>query len=393
MKVCIVTTAFPRWAGDGQGAFVWEAARSVAHQGVHVQVVAMHSPGLPPRTTMEGITVLRPRYFRPERWEILRREGGGLPITWQKYPLGRLQILPFFLAHTLATIRCARHCDLVHAHWTLSAACVIAGRPAHRRPILATLHGSDIFRVTKSPVGAWLTRQVLLRSDRVMAVSHALMEPAARLGVPPWKREVIPDGVDTSRFAPIQDGEREDVILFVGSLIERKGAKYLLAAIPEVFRSLPQYRLVLIGDGPQDHMLKALAEESGSSDRISFLGFQPQEEVRRWMQRARLLVLPSLEEGLGVVLLEALACGTPVVASRVDGIPEVITPEAGVLVPPANAAALGQAIRSVLESQLAWAEMSRLARERAVSLYDWDHIAAQWIALYRSMLGGEQRRQ
>jgi glycosyltransferase involved in cell wall biosynthesis len=387
MKVCIVTTAFPRWVGDGQGAFVWEAARSVANQGVQVQVVAMHSPGLPPRATMDGIEVVRPRYFRPERWEILRKEGGGLPITWQKYPLGRLQILPFFLAHTFATVRCARSCDLVHAHWTLSTACAIAGRPAHRRPILATLHGSDIFRVTTSPVGAWLTRQVLLRSDRVMAVSRALMEPAVRLGVPSWKFAVIPDGVDTNRFVPIPNGEREDVVLFVGSLIQRKGAKYLLSAIPEVLRSLPDYRLVLVGDGPQDHMLKALAEESGVSDRISFLGFQPQEEVRRWMQKAKLLVLPSLEEGLGVVLLEALACGTPVVASRVDGIPEVITPEVGVLVPPADGAALGLAIRSVLENQHTWAEMSRRARERAASLYDWNHIAAQWIALYRSMLG------
>ena len=386
MRVCIVTTTFPRWMGDGQGAFVWEAARAVASQGVHVQVVAMHSPGLPPRTTMDGITVLRPRYLRPERWEILRKEGGGLPITWQKHPLGRLQILPFALVHTLATVSCARSCDLIHAHWTLSTACALAGRLAHRRPILATLHGSDIFRVTKSPVGAFLTRQVLLRADRVMAVSRALMEPAVRLGIPSRKFEVIPDGVDTGRFVPSPTSKREDVILFVGSLIERKGVRYLLAAMPAVFRSLPHFRLVLVGDGPQDQMLKGLAEELGISDRVSFLGFQSQEEVRAWMQRTKLLVLPSLEEGLGVVLLEALACGTPVVASHVDGIPEVITPEVGVLVQPADTTALGIAIQSVLENQQIWADMSWRARERAVSLYDWNHIATQWIALYQSML-------
>jgi glycosyltransferase involved in cell wall biosynthesis len=386
MNVCIVTTAFPRWAGDGQGAFVWEAARAVANQGVGVQVIAMHSPGLPPRATVDGIIVLRPRYFRPESWEILRREGGGLPITWQKYPLGRLQVLPFFVAHTVATARIARACDLVHAHWTLSGASASAGRPVHRRPVLATLHGSDIFRVTKSPVGAWLTRQVLLRADRVMAVSRALMDPAVRLGVPPNKFVVIPDGVDTGRFTPIPSSEREDIVLFVGSLIERKGARHLLAAMPEVFRSLPHYRLVLVGDGPQEQMLKALAEDVRISDRLSFLGFQPQEEVRRWMQKARLLALPSLEEGLGVVLLEALACGTPVVASRVDGIPEVISPEVGALVPPADPAALGAAIRRMLEDRHAWEEMSQRARERAADLYDWNHIAAQWISLYRSML-------
>ena len=134
-------------------------------------------------------------------------------------------------------------------------------------------------------------------------------------------------------------------------LNERKGVRYLLAAMPAVFRCLPHFRLVLVGDGPQDQMLMGLAQELGILDSVTFLGFQPQEEVRAWMQRTKLLVLPSLEEGLGVVLLEALACGTPVVASHVDGIPEVITPEVGVLVQPADTAALGTAIQSVLENQ------------------------------------------
>ena len=75
MKVCVVTTGFPRWVGDGQCAFIWESAQAIARQGVQVRVVAMHSPGVPTRETMEGIEVIRPRYWLPERWEILRKEG------------------------------------------------------------------------------------------------------------------------------------------------------------------------------------------------------------------------------------------------------------------------------------------------------------------------------
>ena len=83
MKVCVATTGFPRWAGDGQCAFVWEAARAIARQGLQVRVVAMHSPGARTHEYIDGIEVLRPRYWWPEEWEILRKEGAaGLPATW-----------------------------------------------------------------------------------------------------------------------------------------------------------------------------------------------------------------------------------------------------------------------------------------------------------------------
>jgi glycosyltransferase involved in cell wall biosynthesis len=115
------------------------------------------------------------------------------------------------------------------------------------------------------------------------------------------------------------------------------------------------------------------------------MGFQSQDQVRVQMQRARLLVLPSLEEGQGVVLLEALACGTPVVASGVDGIPEVVTDEVGVLVPPADPEALCEAILSILARPEQWDAMSRSARERAVEHYDWARLADQYVMAYESL--------
>jgi len=389
MRVCVVTTGFPRWAGDGQCAFVWEAARAVARQGLQVRVVAMHSPEARTHEYIEGIEVIRPRYWWPERWEILRKEGAaGLPATWRKYPLGRFQIVPFILVHTLVTTRCARACDLIHAHWTLSAAAACIGQWIHHAPILVTLQGSDIFQVTRHPVGAWLTRKVLQRCDRITALSQALKRATAAIGIQPDKIQIIPNGVDTARFTPPPVNEdREDLILYVGSFIERKGVKYLLLAMPEVFRSLPQYRLVLAGEGPQYLPLRQLAKDLGIVERVTFLGFQPQNQIRTWMQRAKLLVLPSLEEALGVVLLEALACGTPIVASRVDGIKEVVTSDVGMLVPPADPVALSGAIQSILENPQQWADMSHHARGRAVMYYDWDRIASQYIALYQSMTG------
>ena len=387
MRICVITTCFPRWSGDGQCGFIWEAARAIAHQGVQVRVVAMHSPGTRPREHMNGIEVLRPQYWWPESWEILRKEGGGLPATLRKYPQGFFQVIPFTLVHALVTARCARDCDLIHAHWTLSAAAACLGSWVHHRPILVTVHGSDIFQVTKYPVGAWLTKNVLLHCDRITAVSSALMEATITIGINPEKIQVISNGVDTNRFVPPANENRNNTILYVGSLIERKGVKYLLSAMPELFRSFPHYRLVLVGEGPQYPMLRRLVNSLGIAEKVTFLGFQPQDQVRTWMQQARLLILPSLEEAQGVVLLEALACGTPVIASQVDGIPEVITPDVGILVPPANSIALFEAIRSILRSPRRWVDMSHRARERAVKYYDWDRIASQFAGLYQSMTG------
>ena len=242
------------------------------------------------------------------------------------------------------------------------------GRPLHRRPIIATLHGSDIFRAAKGKTGAALTREAVSRCDRVTVVSRALARRAVEIGVPEGMIEVIPMGVDTTSFTPAARDAREPWIVFTGSLIPRKGVRYLIEALPDVFRARPEYRLAILGDGPDEPELRRLAETLGVADRVVFAGFLPQEAVRAWLQRARLFVLPSTEEGLGVVMLEAMACGTPVVASRVDGIPEAVTEREGRLVPPADPAALAVAMIEALDDG-GWEALSCAARERAVDAF------------------------
>jgi glycosyltransferase involved in cell wall biosynthesis len=295
-------------------------------------------------------------------------------------------MLPFLLVHTLTAARIARSCDVVHAQWTLSAAAAYLGKQTHGCPIAVTLQGSDIFQVTRHPLGAWLTRELLRRCDRITALSQALKQSTGSIGVDPDRIQIIPNGVNTRHFVPPADGDRDRVILYVGTLIERKGLKHLVGAMPAMLQSFPDHRLVLVGEGPEAPHLKQLADELGIAERVRFVGFLPPDQVRGWMQRARVLILPSLEEGMGVVLLEALACGTPVVGSRVDGIQEVITSDVGRLVPPADSAALAEAITSVIGDSQRWAVLSRNARQRAVAHYDWDHIARQFVDMYASMI-------
>jgi glycosyltransferase involved in cell wall biosynthesis len=349
-------------------------------------VVAAHSPGLLVYEKIGNIEIVRPRYWWPERLELLRREAGGLPIFWKKYRLARIQILSFFLIHSITTTIYARSCDIIHAHWTLSAGAACLGRWIHRRPVLATVQGSDVLEVPRHPIGAWLTYIVLSASDRITALTNALKERVIKLGIKPEKIIVVPNGVDTAKFFPVEDKYRDNLILFVGSLIPIKGVRYLLEAMPEVLRSFPEYRLVIVGDGPEAGALKRRANELGISNNVEFLGFQSQDRVRTLMQRARVLVLPSLQEGMGVVLVEAMACGTPVVASRVDGILDVVTPDVGVLVPSADPKRLAEGIQAILADPIRWKEYSRNARARAVESYSWDHIAIKFIEVYESLL-------
>jgi glycosyltransferase involved in cell wall biosynthesis len=388
LKVCVATTAFPRWAGDGEAPFLWEAVRAISSEGVCIRVVAMHSPGAKTHECIDGIDIVRPLYWWPQRWEMLRRAGqAGLPATLRRHPFVSPQLGPFAIAHAVAIARCAKDCDLVHAHWTLSAGLALLTRVIHRRPVVATVHGSDVFEVTRSRVGSWVTREVLKNCDCVTAVSSALKKAVVAVGIPEDEVQVISNGIDTRRYTPPVDGNRDDVVLFVGSLIPRKGVRYLLEAMPEVLRDFPSCRLVLIGDGPLYSALVEKAGNLGLTGRIAFQGFQPPDEVRAWMQRARVVVVPSLEEAQGVVLLEALACGTPVVASRVGGIPEVVTPAVGSLVPPADVHALSEAIRGLLAGRERWAAASRGARELAVERYDWRDIARKFVHLYSCMAG------
>lgn len=392
MKVCMVATTFPRWEGDGQGAFIWELARAVKRQGVDVQVIALHTPGAKTFEVMDDIGVARPRYWWPEGAESLRKDGGGLPITLRKYPLARVQ-LPFFMArHTLAIAQYAQSCDVVHAHWTLSGSAALLGRVIHRKPVMVTIQGSDVFQGAKSKIGAWFTRSVLNGSTQVTALSHALKDAAVSAGTRPDKIVLVPNGVDIQRFTPpVEDargrvGDEPQILLFTGFLIKRKGVNDLIDALARLPADVPRYRAVIVGEGPEESALRAQVDALGLREKVEFMGFQPQTVVQEWMRRARVFVLPSLEEGQGVVLLEALASGTPVVASDVDGIRDVITPDVGHRVPAQNPQALAVAIENMLRTDAAtWQEMSHAARKRAVEVYDWDKIAVRFVEIYTQL--------
>lgn len=382
MKVLIVTTAFPRWLGDGRGNFVFEAAKAIKGQGWDVRVIAMHTPGASTHEWMDGIEVIRPRYL-PEQWEILARESAGLPQAWRTNPWTRLAIIPFLVTHALAVMRYAADADIIHANWTLSGMIAWLTYWWHRKPFVVTVHGSDVFQATKSKLIREITRIVLSspKTRSIIAVSNALANHMKKMNLPGEKIYVIPDGVDVSFFHPPESDFRENEILYVGSLTYLKGVDILIRAFANL-EAKWDYRLVIAGEGTYWHELETLVHTLGLERKVEFLGPLSREEVAKRMRRAKIFVLPSRSEGLGVVLLEALASGTPCVASREGGIPEVITPDVGLLFKPGDVDGLVRAICQLLEQDLK--KIGENARRKALEHYDWNKVAMKILHVYRA---------
>lgn len=384
MKVLIITTAFPRWKNDGRASFIYETAQALIRQGHQIRVIAMHNPGSKSFEKLEGIEVIRPRYL-PDKMEILQNDGAGLPQAWKSNYWSRLAIIPFFIAHTLATAYWSRGFDIIHANWTLSGLSAWVTKWLHRIPIVVTVHGSDIYRSEDNWFLKCITRFALSRADEVFAVSNDLKKIVDHYDIRREKSLVISNGINLRKFSNSIRSSRESLILFVGSLISRKGVDILLKAFADVNQSIPQFRLAIIGDGVLRTELENMCVDLGIQNKVYFLGYKQPSDVQGWMRKAKLLVLPSVEEGQGVVLLEALASGTPCIGSRIGGIPDVITPEVGRTFTPGNSDELGKAIMDVADTS-EWYEMSRKARMRAVNEYNIDTIAGKISSEYHKIL-------
>jgi teichuronic acid biosynthesis glycosyltransferase TuaC len=242
-------------------------------------------------------------------------------------------------------------------------------------PAVVKLHGSDMNVVARMPGPRRRLRSILPRAARVVAVSRSLAERARELGVPPERIEVVRNGVDTELFHPRDRGQARAalglppgarVITYVGRLEQEKGVGDLLAAFSSVHRERPDTVLALVGSGAAEHEARAQAG-------VVVAGSQPLARVADWIAAGNLVSLPSWNEGMPNVVLEALACGRRVVATDVGGIPEILSdPGLGELVPRRDPASLAHALLRALEAD---AEPDQIVARSGVR--SWAHSARQ----------------
>ena len=330
MKVVVLTTSYPRFAGDAAGRFVADAVRHVRAAGVEVEVVS-------------------PATFR----HFGVAYGAGIIGNLRAQPARGLALPAFLAAFSSAARTAARDADLVHAHWLPSGLVALSTG----RPFILQLWGTDVELARRARP---LARSIVRRARIVICPSTALADEARALGA--QEVRVIPSGVDLPAEVGKEASPAE--VLYVGRLSEEKGVLELVAATGGM-------RLVVAGDGP-------LRERVPGA-----LGFVPHHELSPLYARAAVVACPSRREGFGVACAEAMAHGRPVVASAVGGLLDlVVDGETGLLVPPGDADALRAGLARVLDDAQLRRSMGAAARKRAEEKLSWERVTLATLAAY-----------
>ena len=391
-RILVLSKLFPSSVRPLGGVFVKERVRYVAQLPSYEVRVVSPIPRVPPfrilgawydyrrysnEEVVDGLYTCYPRYYD------LPKFGQYFHSEWM-YPSVR---------RVVERLRPQFDFDLIDAHFAYPSGVVAAKLGRYfRKPVVITCRGSDILQFPKLPLIGRRIRWALRQATRLIAVSNEISEAMQVLGADPEKISVIPNGVDCEKFRPVgkQEARRRlglpadrPIVLSVGSLRELKGMHLLVDAAPAIRKRFPDV-LVLIVGGAAPHcddysnVVRCRVEAHGLDDHVRLVGPRPHEELPLWYSAADVFVLLSSREGSPNVLMEALACGTPAVATSVGGIPDVLSqPGLGILLKERSASAAAAGISEAL--QFAW---DRRAIRQYAERESWDAVARRVSAVF-----------
>ena len=387
LRLLTFSSLYPNAARPNHGVFVENRLRHLVASGEASSLVVAPVPYFPSsapifggwaiharapaREERHGITVLHPRF-------------PGMPTLgmsaspWLLYRA----MLPF-LRRLLAA---GPAFDAIDAHYAYpdGVAAVWLGRRL-ALPVVVTARGTDVNDIPRHAIPRRMIQREMAGASALIAVSAALKQAMIALGAPPEKVTVLRNGVDTEQFRPPSDraavratlGLTRTTLLSVGHLVERKGHHLVIQALERV----PDTDLLIAGDGPERARLAFLIRERGLGDRVRLLGARPHAEMANLYGAADLLVLASSREGWANVLLESMACGTPVVATNIWGNPEVVRRREAGVIAERDPEALAAAISGLLADPPARAATRAYAEE-----FSWDATTAGQLALFRRVV-------
>ena len=381
------------------GAFLLTLTRGQQALGHDVLVVAPHATGLALEESVAGVPVRRFRYG-PDEAETLAYAGTMHEQVMRSWG-ARLRLLRFLSAFRRAvrTGVAEFQPDVLHVHWWFPGGLTVwpwAGLPAGL-PVVITSHGTDLFLLDRLRLARPLARRVFARAAQVTVISTPLVPRVHALGVPAGRVTVVPMPLDAATFAP-GDGPRDgDLLLFVGRLIERKGAEFAIRAVAELRQERKRkLRLLVVGDGPQRAGLERLAGALGVRAAVAFAGTLPPAEVAPLYRRATALLFPAVtdwkgeQEGFGMVLVEAMRSGLPIVATRSGGILDVINDgETGLLVPERDPKALADAVDRLLDRPAEARQLAAAAQDDVSRRFAPERIARVFDEVYQRAKSGE----
>ena len=375
-KLLITASTFPRWKGDTEPRFILDYAKAMK-EFFDVTVLVPAYPGAASKEELEGVNVIRYHYFPIHRFETLCYPGAIAARIKQKKT--RLILVPFlFLALFLYEGRIINQFDYVHAHWLIPQGII---QSFFNKPYIVTGHGGDVTSLNKGIIRK-LKRKCIKKAAAVTCVSSYLKNQMEEIFPYPDIR-IISMGVDLSNFGKEYRQENffnqgtKKVVLFVGRLAEKKGVKYLIEAMNNV-----DAKLVIAGDGTLRKELEEQAESVNAD--IEFLGSVNHSQLKDIYASADIFVMPSVTgkdgdiEGLGLVMLEAMSSGLPVIASKSGGIIDVIKDgENGLLCEEKNSQQIAEKINLLLKDSEMCKKIARAGLETSKT-YDYKAISEQY---------------
>ncbi len=289
--------------------------------------------------------------------------------------------------------------DIIHIHnrFFFGFSTSVFLRGLLRVPFFLTLHNARAVGISENLdfLGQLfddiIGKVMMSRCDRIIGNSKWTLDVTLPKSYPRERTEVIYNGVDTKKFKKIKTDLKdrlgcEFLSTTVCRLITQKGVKYLINAVKEIEGD---FKAVIIGRGPKLKELISLTKKFGLEKKVEFVsGLVSEEDVIRYYSASDFFILPSLWEPFGIVLIEAMACGNPVVATNVGGIPEVVSPRCGLLVEPRSAKHIADAANKLINDENLRRKLARNARERTEKVFDFDNIAKKVELSYRDYLEG-----
>ncbi len=395
--VVMVATSYPRFPGDGVGSFMEPIAKGVAARGHEVHLVAPWHPAITRPKVDEGVHFHFFHYAPVPSLSVFGYAAGLRADTHLK--AAAWAITPLAVASGVfkaARVAAKRKATVMHGHWVVPGG-VMAAIARRGLPLVVSLHGSDVFVAERSAAVGRAARAVFNRAGWVTACSDDLRKRAILLGARADRIETVPYGVDTRRFVPdahVRDEVRgalgvgdAPMVFSAGRLVRKKGFEYLIDAAKTLASEMPGLRVVIAGEGDLKDELAVRARDAGGS--VVLLGNRSQDDVARLAAAADVVAVPSVHDEAGNVdglpnfALEALATATPVVATRVGGLPQAI--EDGVtgrLVPERDAVALARALQDVLQDRATARRLGAAARAKVEHDFGWARVAERFEAAY-----------
>ncbi|MCF6204860.1 MAG: glycosyltransferase family 4 protein [Methylococcaceae bacterium] len=386
--ILVLASTFPRWKGDTEPRFVYDLCLHLKEKFT-VIVLAPHSKGTQSTENMDGLSIIRYRYA-PEKLETLAYEG-GITAKLKSNKLNYLTLPFFFFGQWLAIIKILRQhpVKVIHAHWLIPQGflALLARIFSSNKPtILCTSHGGDLYGLN-DPISKVIKRYVIKNVEKMTVVSSAMQNEILKLVPEASLPSVAPMGTDlTNLFTPDDSVQREKYqLLFVGRLVEKKGLVYLLKALPEIISKFPEIQLRIAGSGPEQQILEKLAESLKIQQHIQFLGRLSHSELVTEYRKATLSVFPFIQanngdiEGLGLVMIEAMGCGCPVVVSDIDAVQDVlIDNQTGVFILPKETKIITDKINNLLSDPEKRMQLAKQARKVVLEKFSWEESAKQY---------------